>query len=76
MLLLEKMNRVGKKMLITGRCNITNAADLSRSIKNITGNGRFLYSARAFDNQDVMQFFRAMALQSGGTRQSCFSGKR
>ena len=29
-LLLEKMNRVGKKMLITGkgRCNITNAADV------------------------------------------------
>lgn len=60
-LLLEKMNRVGKKMLITGkgRCNITNAADLSEIIKNITGNGRFLYSAlQAFDNQDVMQFFR------------------
>ena len=60
-LLLEKMNRVGKKMLITGkgRCNITNAADVPEIIRNITGNGRFLYSAlQSFDNQDVMRFFQ------------------
>ena len=60
-LLLEKMKRVGKKMLITGkgRCNITNAAQLPEIIQNITGNGCFLYSAlQAFDNADVMQFFQ------------------
>ena len=60
-LLLEKMNRVGKKMLITGkgRCNITNAADVPEIIRTITGNGRFLYSAlQSFDNQDVMRFFQ------------------
>ena len=60
-LLLEKMERVGKKMAITGkgRCNITNAADLPEIIKNITGNGIFLNSVlHAFDNEAVMDFFR------------------
>lgn len=60
--LLEKMNRIGKKMLITGkgRCNITNAADIPEIIKNIPGNGVFLNSTlRAFDNEAVIQFFNA-----------------
>lgn len=60
--LLEKMKRVGKKMMITGkgRCNITNIAEVPELIRNITGNGRFLYSVlKAFDNQDVIQFFQA-----------------
>lgn len=41
--LLEKMNYVGKKMGITGkgRCNITNACDMSDFIKNTPGNGKF-----------------------------------
>lgn len=59
-LLLEKMKRVGKKMLITGkgRCNLTNAADVPEIIRNILGNGPFLNSVlRAFDNQDVIRFF-------------------
>ena len=58
--LLEKMRRVGKKMLITGkgRCNITNAADIPEIIRNILGNGAFLNSSlRAFDNQEVIRFF-------------------
>ena len=58
--LLEKMQKPGRKMMITGkgRCNITNAADVPEIIKNIHGNGRFLNSAlRAFDNQQVIAFF-------------------
>ena len=58
--LLEKMPRVGKKMLITGkgRCNITNGADVPELIANVLGNGAFLNSSmRAFDNQDVIRFF-------------------
>lgn len=58
--LLEKMKRPGRKMMITGkgRCNITNAADVTEILKNIHGNGPFLNSSlRAFDNHDVMQFF-------------------
>ena len=55
------MKRPGRKMMITGkgRCNITNAADVPEIIRNIHGNGAFLNSSmRAFDNQDVMEFFR------------------
>ena len=58
--LLEKMSRVGKKMLITGkgRCNITNAAEIPDILANILGNGAFLNSSlRAFDNRDVIHFF-------------------
>ena len=59
-LLLEKMPRVGRKMMITGkgRCNVTSADDPADIIKNIAGNGRFLNSViRAFDNAAVMAFF-------------------
>ncbi len=58
--LLEKKQRPGRKMRITGkgRCNITNAADTDTIIKNIHGNGHFLYSVlHAFNNRDVMDFF-------------------
>ena len=56
--ILEKMNSLGKKLLITGkgRCNITNAIDISEFIKNIPGNGKFLYSAfQNFDNKDIIE---------------------
>jgi len=45
--ILEKMPKVGRKLLITGkgRCNITNMCSIQELIKNIPGNGRFLYSA-------------------------------
>lgn len=59
-LLLEKMKKPGRKMMITGkgRCNITNAADVPEIIKNIQGNGRFLFSSmKAFDNRVVIDFF-------------------
>ena len=48
--LLEKENKLGKKLLITGkgRCNITSSLPIDKFIENIPGNGRFLYSA--FDN--------------------------
>ena len=58
--LIEKMDRPGRKMRITGkgRCNVTNASDLQEIIKNIQGNGKFLMSSlHAFTNHDVMHFF-------------------
>ena len=58
--LLEKMSRLGRKMLITGkgRCNITNASEIPEIIKNIPGNGKFLHSCiKAYDNEDVQLFF-------------------
>lgn len=62
---LEKMPRVGKKMLITGkgRCNITNSAAVPDLIKNMTGNGTFLYSAfNQFDNYAVIDFFNQLGI--------------
>lgn len=58
--ILEKMPSIGRKLLITGkgRCNITNAADIPTIIKNMPGNGQFLYSSlHAFSNQDTVAFF-------------------
>jgi len=45
--LVEKNDRLGKKILISGkgRCNITNNTDIEGLIENIPGNGNFLYSA-------------------------------
>ena len=45
--LIEKNNRVGRKIMITGkgRCNITNNCDVQTFISNVPVNGRFLYSA-------------------------------
>ena len=48
-LLLERNDRLGKKLLITGkgRCNVTNDCDSDEILKNIPRNGRFLFSAMA-----------------------------
>lgn len=55
--ILEKMNMCGRKLLITGkgRCNITSSLDISEFIQNIPGNGRFLYSCfEQFTNKDII----------------------
>ena len=46
-LLLERNDRLGKKLLITGkgRCNVTNDCSAQEVLQNIPRNGRFLYSA-------------------------------
>jgi len=57
--ILEKMNMFGKKLLITGkgRCNITSSLDMSEFIQNIPGNGRFLFSCfEQFTNKDIIDF--------------------
>ena len=59
-LLLEKNDRLGKKLLITGkgRCNVTNFCDAAEVLQNVPHNGRFLYSAMgAFPPQKIMDFF-------------------
>ena len=59
-LLLERNDRLGKKLLITGkgRCNVTNNCDEQEILKNIPRNGRFLYSAMAAQPPaSVMDFF-------------------
>ena len=60
-ILLEKMNSLGKKLLITGkgRCNITSGIDISEFINNIPGNGKFLYSSfQNFTNQDIIELLK------------------
>ena len=59
--LLEKNNRLGKKLLITGkgRCNITSSLDMKDFISNVTGNGKFLYSAfDNYTNEDIISFLK------------------
>ena len=66
-ILLEKMNMVGKKMGITGkgRCNITNSADISDFIKNTPGNGKFLYGAyERFSNVDLLTLLHEWGLKT------------
>jgi predicted Rossmann fold flavoprotein len=65
--LIEKNDRVGKKILISGkgRCNITNASDIKEFIENIPGNGNFLYSAfYNFSNEDLIRFFSEYGLKT------------
>lgn len=59
--LLEKNEKLGKKLFITGkgRCNVTNAADMEVLFDNVCTNAKFLYSAFfQFDNKAVMNLLK------------------
>ena len=59
-LLLERNDRLGKKLLITGkgRCNVTNDCTAQDVLQNTPRNGRFLYSAMtAYPPEKVKSFF-------------------
>lgn len=59
-ILLEKNEKLGKKLYITGkgRCNVTNACDTENLFQNVVSNPKFLYSAfYTMDNTETMQFF-------------------
>ena len=61
-LLLERNDRLGKKLLITGkgRCNVTNNCTEQEILQNVPRNGRFLYSAMAAcPPVKVMEFFES-----------------
>ena len=58
-LLLEKNEKLGKKIYITGkgRCNVTNSADKEQFFRNIVTNSKFLYSSiYQFDHQAMVSF--------------------
>ena len=58
-LLLERNDRLGKKLLITGkgRCNVTNDCTSEEILQNIPRNSRFLFSAMAaFPPRKIMDF--------------------
>lgn len=64
--LYEKNNRIGKKILITGkgRCNVTNDSDVEGLLENIPGNPYFLYSAfYQLDSFQLQEFFRNLGLE-------------
>lgn len=64
-LLLDKGNKLGRKLGISGggRCNVTNAKETDDLIAHIPGNGRFLYSAfQHFNNRDIMNFFEGLGI--------------
>lgn len=66
-LLLEKNDRLGKKLLITGkgRCNITNNADISEFISQVPVNPQFLYSAfYSFTNEQLLELLHQTGLQT------------
>lgn len=55
---LEKNNTLGKKLLITGkgRCNITSSLEISEFIKNIPGNGMFMFSSfKNYTNENIIE---------------------
>lgn len=62
---IEKNRILGKKLLITGkgRCNLTNASDMTVHMKNVRTNAPFLYSAfSSLSAYDVMDFFESEGL--------------
>ena len=68
-LLLEKNDRLGKKLLITGkgRCNVTNDCTAQEVLQNTPRNGRFLFSAMtAYPPEKIKAFFeeRGCALKT------------
>ena len=65
-ILIEKNKSLGKKLLITGkgRCNITSSLDIDEFIKNIPGNGKFLYSSfKNYTNVDIINFLKKQGLE-------------
>lgn len=64
-LLVEKNDRLGRKLRITGkgRCNVTNNCEPRTVIESTPGNGRFLYGAvQSFPPQETMRFFEALGV--------------
>ena len=72
--IIEKNEKLGKKLFITGkgRCNLTNACPEEEIYRHIVTNDKFMYSSiKRFTNQDVMDFF-----ENGGLRLKTERGGR
>ena len=64
-ILLEKNEKLGKKLYITGkgRCNLTNACSVDEFFNNVLTNKKFIYSAvYSFDQRDTCDFFEKAGL--------------
>lgn len=65
-ILLEKNEKLGKKLFITGkgRCNLTNACSREEFFEQVVSNPKFLYGAfHTFSNYDTMDFFERLGLR-------------
>ncbi len=65
-LIIEKNEKVGRKLAITGkgRCNVTNKCTTDEFIKNVTRNNKFLYSSiNNFNSDDTIEFFESMGVK-------------
>ena len=63
--LLEKNEKLGKKIFITGkgRCNITNASEIEDLFSAVVSNPKFLYSGfYSFTNDQVIDFFEELGV--------------
>ena len=69
--LIEKNEKLGKKLYITGkgRCNITNSADISEFFDSVVTNNTFLYSAfYTFPNSSLIEFLEKFGLKTKNER--------
>ena len=65
--LIEKNEKLGKKLYITGkgRCNLTNACDVQTFLANVVSNPKFLMSSiYAFTPTDTINFFENIGLKT------------
>jgi predicted Rossmann fold flavoprotein len=66
-LLLEKMDRPGRKLQLTGkgRCNLTNTASIDEFIYHFERKGRFLRSSFSlFFNHDLLNFLQGLGIET------------
>lgn len=66
-LLLEKNEKLGKKLFITGkgRCNITNSAEIDELFSAVVSNPKFLYSSfYSLTNDQVIGFFEELGVKT------------
>lgn len=65
--LIEKNEKLGKKIFITGkgRCNLTNNCDVEELLAAVCSNRKFLYSAvYGFTSQDTIDFFESEGMRT------------
>ena len=70
-LLLEKNEKLGKKLFITGkgRCNITNSAEIDELFSAVVSNPKFLYSSfYSLTNDQVIEFFEELGVKTNVER--------